>query len=62
MRLHDAGNAERMLFFNFSAKNCRVFGADNFKNRRRKRKNMDFKMLLRKFESSTRRQEDKRSF
>ena len=37
MQLHDVRKAERARFLSFSAKNCCVFGAENFKNRCRRR-------------------------
>ena len=47
MRSNDARNAERARFSKNSAKNCRVFGAENLKHRRSKRRNSVPKYLLR---------------
>ena len=53
-------NADRARFANVSVKNCRVFGAENFKTRRRNRGNSVSKYFLRSFEGSARRDEDER--
>ena len=45
MRLDDVRNARRARFSKFSAKNCRVFGAEKLQHRRRKRGNSVAKNL-----------------
>ena len=60
MRLHDVRNAERARFLIFSAKNCCVFGAENVKNRRRKRGNLVSKFSC-SLDGSARREEDEQS-
>ena len=61
MRLRDVRHAECTRFSNISAKNCRVFGAENLKNQRRRRQKSVSKTASRIFKRSAHPKEDVRS-
>ena len=61
MQLRDVRNAECAAIFKISAQNCRVFGAENLKNQRRRRQKSVSKTVSRIFKRSAHPKEDVRS-